>query len=386
MALTLGTTGMDATTEADLRTAFKVANAQSGNRWQLLDENAADFVIVDMDSMYGPMSWLRLHAAGKRVIGLTSAPRTQTDYRLGRPLNPDGFTALLTQIALENGVLPKAPIAPAPPPAPTPSAPQPPASAVPSGMSPAPLPQDQLPEERPQPVKEEAKAPPPAPALPASVAAGTLAPTTIKPAAAALPPAPTRPSAPTPAQPRGLADWLPPGLLTGRVRYGRNAGPTLLIDPASRQYHGPAALKSLAGYFEGSVVAGDFAAVDPAAWARESAALGSAQPLLRLQWYGALLAGKGKFLLPGYDPTGRFKLTKWPQTEREFPKHFRIATAMMKGPATLDEVAVASGVAREEVIDFVNANLATGFAEQYSEPEPEPDSQKSGLFGRLRGK
>jgi hypothetical protein len=176
-------------------------------------------------------------------------------------------------------------------------------------------------------------------------------------------------------------------LLAGRVRYGRNSGPTLLIDPASRQYHGPAALKPLAGYFEGVVVAGDFAAVDPAAWARESTALGAGQPLLRLQWYGALLAGKGKFLLPGYDPTGRFKLTKWPQTEREFPKHFRIATAMMKGPATLDEVAAASGVPREEVIDFVNANLATGYAEQYQEPEPEPDSQKSGgLFGRLRGK
>ncbi|MCI4566946.1 hypothetical protein [Lysobacter sp. CFH 32150] len=373
---------MDSTTEADLRTAFKIANAQSGDRWQMLDENAADFVIVDMDSMYGPMSWLRLHAAGKRVIGLTSAPRTQTDYRLGRPLNPDGFTALLTQIALENGVLPKAPIAPvAPPPAPAPSAPKSPAPAVPSGMSPAPLPQDQLPEERPQPVKEEAKAPPPAPTLPASVAAGTLAPTTIKPSTAALPPAHT------PAVPRGLADWLAPGLLAGRVRYGRNAGPTLLIDPASRQYHGPAALKSLASYFEGVVVAGDFAAVDPAAWARESTALGAAQPLSRLQWYGALLAGKGKFLLPGYDPTGHFRLTKWPQTEREFPKHFRIATAMMKGPATLDEVAAASGVAREEVIDFVNANLATGYAEQYQEPEPEPDSQKSGgLFGRLRGK
>ena len=149
MALTLGTTGMDAATEADLRTAFKMANAQSGDRWQLLDENTADFVIVDMDSMYGPMSWLRLHAAGKRVIGLTSAPRTQTDYRLGRPLNPDGLTALLTQIALENGVLPKAPIPSAP--APTPSVAKPPMPAVPSGMSPAPLPQDPLPEERPQP-------------------------------------------------------------------------------------------------------------------------------------------------------------------------------------------------------------------------------------------
>ena len=76
---------------------------------------------------------------------------------------------------------------------------------------------------------------------------------------------------------------------------------------------------------------------------RETAALGAAQPLGRLQWFGGLLAGKGE-LLPDFDAAGRYRLTKWPQTEREFPKHFRIATAMMKGPATLDEVAAASGV------------------------------------------
>ncbi len=78
---------------------------------------------------------------------------------------------------------------------------------------------------------------------------------------------------------------------------------------------------------------------------------------------------------------------KWPQTEREFPKHFRIATAMMKGPATLEEVTATCGVTAAEVADFVNANLATGYAEPYRDPEPEPEPQKSGgLFGRLRGR
>src|SRR3546814_8331743 len=48
--------------------------------------------MVDMDSMYGPMSWLRLHAAGKQVIGLTTAQRTQTDFRLGRPFDSHSFS------------------------------------------------------------------------------------------------------------------------------------------------------------------------------------------------------------------------------------------------------------------------------------------------------
>ena len=93
--------------------------------------------------------------------------------------------------------------------------------------------------------------------------------------------------------------------------------------------------------------------------------------------------------MPGIDPDGNYRLTKWPQTEREYPKHFRIATAMMKGPATLDEVAAASGVPREDVADFVNASLASGYAELVL-PEPpapeEPPTKPGGLFGRLRGR
>ena len=379
MALTLGTTGMDSATEAELHQAFQVANAQAGGHWRLVGENDADYVVVDMDSMYGPMSWLRLHAAGKQVIGLTSAARTQTDFRLVRPLDRNALADLLIGIAQGQGVV----VAPAVAEVPA-TAPAAVDSPVPSGMSAAPIPQDQLPEEHPRAFDEEAEAAAPAPVPPGSVEAGSLAPTTIEPAPAPAPSPPPMPS--TPLAPRGLADWLAPGALPGRMRYRRNAGPMLLIDPASRQYHGPATLKPLAGYFEGSVGLPDFEPVDAAVWTREAAALGAPQPLSRLQWYGGLVAGNGQ-LLPGYDPEGKFRLGKWPQTEREFPKHFRIATAMMKGPTTIEELAAASGVDRAEVVDFVNANLATGFAETWREPEPEPDAPKSGgLLGRLRGK
>ena len=382
MPLTLGMTGMDPATEAALKVAFEQANARSGQPWRLLSETEAEHVVVDMDSMYGPMSWLRLHAAGKHVIGLTTAARTQTDFHLARPFDADSLASLLQTIANEAGddvrdvahTHVQTPATAPASPAVTATA-----TATPSGMAPAPMPQDQLPEEHPQPVDEEAEAPAPAPGLPGSVEAGSLAATTIEPLAP--------PATPPPPHQRQLADWLAPRALSGRVRYQPAGGQAVLIDADARQYHGPVLLKPLGGLFEGVAVGEDFAPVDAARWASDSAALGAAQPLNRLQWYGGLLAGKGA-LLPGFDPAGRYKLGKWPQTEREFPKHFRIATAMMRGPATLDEVAAASGVPLSEVTDFVNASLVTGYAEFVPElpPKPVEPPKPAGLFGRLRGK
>ena len=382
MALTLGFTGMDSSTEAALAAAFQQANSRLGNAWQLTSEVDADHVIVDMDSMYGPMSWLRLHAAGKQVIGLTSAARTQTDFHLVRPFDADSVATLLRSIA---GAPTATPVdtpkaAPAAPPAPVVP------TAVPSGMSPSPVPQDLLPEEHPQPVDEEAEAPAPSPQLPRSVEAGTLAPTTVNPAPVA-PPAVEAPP-PRPARERCFADWLAPGMLSGRFRFRRGGEPLpLLIDADARQYFSTPALKPLADAIDGTITRDDFQPIDAASWARETAPLGAAQPLNRLQWFGGLVAGKGE-LLSEFDPAARYRLGKWPQTEREFPKHFRIATAMMKGPATLDEVAAASGVPLADVADFVNASLVTGYAELVPEVAPEPvEPQKSGgLFGRLRGK
>ena len=107
----------------------------------------------------------------------------------------------------------------------------------------------------------------------------------------------------------------------------------------------------------------DFQPVDAASWATRNPPH-SAPRSRSIACSGsvACIAGKGK-LLSEFDPAGRYKLSKWPQTEREFPKHFRIATAMMKGPATLEEIAAASGVPLADVADFVNASLITGYAE-----------------------
>lgn len=388
MSLTLGMTGMDPATETALKAAFDDANLRLAERWRLLPEAQAEHVMVDMDSMYGPMSWLRLHAAGKRVVGLTTAPRTQTDYRLGRPFDSDAFAELLRTIAGDRGIelAPVAKMAAVPAPVETDASAKADAAPVAQPAQDAaaapvatPTPTTAPPTQAAAPTTSES-APPPSPSpTPAPPSEPTLA----------SPVAESAPEPPPASPPRdaSLAGWLMPGALSRRVRYARPGGPTLLIDPAARVYHGPTTLKPFATYFDGAVADADFTPLDDAAWARDSAAAGAAQPLLRLQWLGALLAGKGN-LLPVHDPAARYRLTKWPQTEREYPRHFRIATAMMKGPATLAEIAAASDIPLGDVADFVNANLATGFAEPFSETPAEPaePAKPTGLFGRLRGR
>ncbi len=312
--------------------------------------------------------------------------RSQTDYRIARPLDAGEFAALLGRIAGDAAPEPAAHAAPAH---------AAPAHAAPAYSTPAPAPTDELPAAAAAPADVTEAAPGEMPAMAALPPQAGQQPPVIEQAPAQVSavaiPEPEPEPIPEPVEltpDRPLTHWLQRGGLERRVRLQRQGQSALLIDPRSRVYHGPATLKPLAPYFEGTLLLEDFGTPDAATWEAEASAFGPAQPLARLLWLGNLLAGQGS-LLPGLDPAGTYRLSKWPQTEREYPKHFRIATAMMKGPATLDEIGAASGVSREEVADFVNANLATGYAELVL-PEPpapeEPPSKPGGLFGRMRGR
>jgi hypothetical protein len=338
MALTLGTTGMDRKTEAEVQSAFKIANAETGHHWTLVDGDNADYVLIDMDSLYGPMSWLRLHSMGRKVIGLSSVDRQQTDYRLPHPISANDLTVLLSEIATD---LPSS-FADA-----SPEIAQAAIAATPMAETAA----ESMPMPEPEPAPEPEAEPEP------------------------------EPEPITPEQPviRSLQHWLTPHRLSKPVRLQREQQPALLIDANAGVWHGSATLKPLAVCFEGEVQAADFVPLDTAEWTAEAAKLGAAQPLSRLQWLGGLLSDAAT--------SGKYQLKKWPQTEREYPKHFRIATVMMKGPANVTEIAEASGVSVEEVNAFINANLATGYAEPTGDaPPPSAASQKpAGLFGRMRG-
>lgn len=342
MALTLGTTGMDRATAAEIAAAFEIANAETGRLWTFVEGDTADYVVIDMDSLYGSMSWLRLHGTGRKVIALTSADRQQIDYRLPQPVTASDMAVLLSEIAGD--------------------APQADATAgAPTGVAAEPI--DAAPDTNTVPAASER--------VPATAAASA--------AEGSESAAPAPAAEPAPPMPRTLQHWLVPGALRQRVRLQCPGAPVLLIDPQAGTWHGSAALKPLAPCFAGELLDHDFTTPDAADWEAEAAALGPAQPLPRLQWLGGLLSGAAA--------NGEYLLKKWPQTEREYPKHFRIATVMMKGSAGVAEIAEASGVGTGEVADFINANLATGYAEAAAAPAPPaaPSPRTTGLFGRIRG-
>lgn len=375
MALTLGITGMERHIEAEVTAAFKAANVEIGGHWTLVDSEQADYVIIDMDSLYGPMSWLRLHGLGRKVIGLTSVDRQQTDYRLPHPISASDLAVLLSEIETDAPLLADAAAA-----EPAHAASAPAASASAEAAETAELAEmDETPEMAAPSVAIADTEPSDILATAAAVAAPAPVAEPQAVADAATPVLDEPPPAAAEPQAKPLLDWLAGGRPARRVRLQHPDAPALLLDVGNGHWHGPAALKPLAPYFAAPLEETDFVALDDAAWAEESARLGAAQPLARLLWLGGLLSGA--------PVTGPYVLKKWPQTEREYPRHFRIATVMMKGPADADAIAAAAGVPQAEVVDFINANLATGYAEPAPPaPPPEPATTKpAGLFGRLRG-
>jgi hypothetical protein len=293
---------------------FEQANAASGNRWTLVPEAEASVLVIDMDSMYGHMTWLKAASSGKTTVGLTAGDRSETDHLLRRPLTPFALKSLLEQLA--SGL--RAPAA--------------------------------------APAQTAAPTPTTAPATPAE-------PAYIRPSADYIAAITTGQMAALPAnlvphQPQ-ISDYLVAGKLAGPAKLALPGAPVLALDPASQTYAGSATLKPLLPYAEAILADSDFVPIDAAEFDRIKASTGGAQPYMRLLWLCGLTVGHGQ-LLAGFTPARKFLLSKWPQIEREYAKHFRLATVMMKGPAFIREIAELSGVGQNEVVDFINAGLLSG--------------------------
>lgn len=340
--------GLSREEEAEVVARFKQANARVGNRWLVTPETEASVLVIDMDSMYGQMSLMKAIGSGKTLVALTASGRADTDYVLQRPVTADSLVALFEQI---DSATPASPAAPA----------------VEAEQAPAAEP-------------ESAPAPAPAPVPVASAPPVVEAPAPVAPRVTSEQPAFTPPA--RQAEPR-LADLLRQGALPGPVRLQLAGAPDLVLDPATQTYFAGSALKPLLPYASAVIRESDLVAITPAQLADFATQNGAGQPWSRLAWLCALGGGNGA-LAAGYGPNDKYKLLKWPQTEREFPKHFRIATVMMKGPANLTEIADQSSVSLAEVIDYVNACLASGVAEPESPAPTSPDAAKGGLLGRFR--
>ena len=372
-------TGMESAEQERLTALFAEANRRLGNSWSLAPENDAEMLIIDVDSLYGHMSWLKVHNSGRTVVALSSNSQADADYVLHRPVTLDAMSALLSEHGEPGARPPSAPLQRAEITAETPRAE--PAEAAPE----------------PRRVSSEQPAVPSTPrrvsAEQAAVPAAAAKPAAPEPARKTPPPAAARPEAPSPpppappppAQPH-LADYLQPGALPGAVRLQRPDAPPLVLDPSARVYLGGSGLKEFLPYTRDPIPPGAWTVVPATELAKLRQELGGAQPFARLLWLAALGSGAGS-LAPGLDPNGRYRLSKWPQIEREFAKHFRIATTMMKGMLTVAEIAQQSGASAEDVADFINASLVTGFAESDALPEGvDPTAvARGGLFGRLRG-
>lgn len=306
--------------------------------WRSADQASADLLLIDPDSVYGHMDWLRAQSSGRHIIACTHTPEAYAGApHLRKPISANEFVVVLNRLGALLDAQPKAPTAATPPPAPIAAAPTPPA--------------------------------PPAAARPA------------KPA----PPieAPEPPPAPPPLRDPQLLDLLgPDSPLPGKTCLVAPGLPSVFIDPRAGQWHADASLKALAGWCTRTLTRADLRAMSEAEFASAVATLPS-QPHARLTWLAHLTRGAGQ-LDPGLDAHGRFKLARWPQSEREFPKHFRIATVMLKQAAPIDDIVALSGATASDVADFINAYHALGFVEHDGPEKTVDEGRRGGLFGRVR--
>jgi hypothetical protein len=333
-------------------------------------EGDADVLVIDVDSLYGHMDWLRAHGQGRRVICITGRPGNEHDMTLTRPISAQGLLSALRHFEQAETKAESAA----------------PASASADSVSPM------APEES----ADATAAPPPAaePAPPAAAAAPVAAaPATATPRAMPMPALRPRPEvAPPPASAAGsgpdrmpLADFCTPAALPQPAKLERAGMPTIIVDTASEAYFASGAtLKPLLGYCSGTIARTDWQSIS--ASELDAARAAGMLPLSRLVWLHTLANSHGH-LLDGLDVNARFRLTRWPQIEREFPKHFRIATVMMKGPATLTEIADQSGSSIADVADFINAYATLGTVEPegaQASAAAAGEASGGGLLSRLR--
>lgn len=301
----LGFSGFDRSAEADARALLEGLGLVD---WVAGDATNADAVLIDLDSMYGQMAWMRGVGEHQIAIGLTSAARATTPFRTDSPLSAEALAEVLAAVAGRIASPPGAPLLPS----------------------------------------EETTALAAQAAMPESAAhdAGLSEPRRTE-------------GDSSPAEKgRRLGEHLREADMAFRLSI--DGLPDLVIDPERGRFAPGGSLKALLPWASTEIPDHALLPLSPAEADSALAAAGHVQPIARLKWLLALGGGGG--VVHGHALNARFMLAKWPQAEREFPKHFRIATVMLKAPATVSGIALASGASEADVADYINAALAVGHA------------------------
>lgn len=341
MARRLTLQGANEHDAAHLKNLLSNAQPELRSGWRFYTGDDTDLLVVDVDTVYGHMDWLRAHSLGKPVAVLTEHTKFEdSDLILHKPVSMENLAEVLAHASEQ----------------------------VPDRAESAHV-QDEEPTPQPlPPVKTKAAvkiAPSPAPV-----------------------PEPAPPPAPVPPEPpseQSLEQWLSGNSLSGQVRLQYAGAPDLIIDNVEKTFYTDGSLRALEAHCKRKIkpdewhrlIAGDFVAARSAS---------KPQPIARLLWLCHILGSHGH-PSPGMDVNAKYKLARWPQIEREFPKHFRIATVMMKQPATLSEVAEQSGATLPDVIDFANAYNAIGYMETNADVDvgsTARDTGRGAILSRLR--
>jgi hypothetical protein len=308
--------------------------------WRFHGGDDAELLVIDVDTVYGHMDWLRAHNSRLVAVLTGHTPGDEYELVLHKPLTVDNLVQVLDRAAALTAEAPEAEVMPAAPP------------------------------------------------VPKKAAAKFTPVSTPKPAPAAVAaPTPEPPPAPEPPKERRLHHWLADHALAAAVRIHSKDAPDLVLDPGNRTYYADGNLRALAAHCGRVVAHEELHEVSPIELARLQAS-GKGQPYTRLNWLSHVL-GSGGHPAPGLDVNAKYKMSRWPQIEREFPKHFRIATVMMKQPATLGEIAEQSGATLPDVIDFTNAYHAIGYIEiegaaAAAETAAPRDTGRGAILARLK--
>ncbi|MEO7324133.1 MAG: hypothetical protein ABIW82_04820 [Dokdonella sp.] len=368
--------GTPADVAARINTLLDEQRTQLEARWRPGDHASADLLVIDADSVYGHMDWLKATSSGRMIAAYTKSPESYESYfSLRQPVTAADLVSLLNRVGARLNGAPEAPLAPS---AAVKATDKAAAAAFRTSdeavalvaavraAATSPTPKD---------------APTSAPKVDVAAPAVTVAPVVAPKVEATPAVAPRAPAT----SPRGiqLLDLLEPDpVLKGRLRLTAEGLPALLLDPRERTWHSASSLKALSAWCTRSLTANDVHYADDIEFAKEIVAM-PGHPYARLQWLTHLVRGDGQ-LEPGLDVNAHYKLSRWPQSEREFPKHFRIATMMLKQAGTLEEIAEQGGASITDVANFINAYHALGYIEVDGGERTSEGANRSGLFGRMR--